>query len=75
MSDIIEDSVPMYMLPVDELEVGEARLLEVDNRLVLPAGILVQFNVTSRDVIHRFALPTLGVKVDATAGLLTIVPV
>lgn len=65
----------MYMVATDDIEVGELRLLEVDNRLVLPSGALIQFNVTSRDVIHSFALPTMGVKVDATAGLLTIVPI
>jgi len=50
----------MYILPLDEIRVEEKRFLEVDNRLVLPTGLLDQFNVTSRDVIHRFALPTLG---------------
>jgi len=63
----------MYILPLDELVVGDRLYLEVDNRLVLPVGITVQFNVTSRDVIHRFAMPTLGIKVDATPGLLTVV--
>jgi len=52
----------MYILPPDEIRVEEKRFLEVDNRLVLPTGLLDQFNVTSRDVIHRFALPTLGGK-------------
>lgn len=74
VSNVIEDSVPMYILPLDELSVGDHRLLEVDNRLVIPTGVLVQFNITSRDVIHSFALPTLGVKVDATSGLLTVAP-
>jgi len=71
--DLHEDPVLMYMLPLDELLVGERVYLEVDNRLVLPSGMRVQFNVTSSDVIHRFAMPTLGVKVDATPGLLTVV--
>ena len=52
----------MYILPLDELRVGRKRFLEVDNRLVLPTGVQVQFNVTSSDVIHRFALPTLGLR-------------
>lgn len=64
----------MYMSPLRELSVGSKRLLEVENRLVLPVGVLVQFNITRRDVIHSFALPSLGVKVDATPGLLTVVP-
>lgn len=63
----------MYMLPLDELNVGDFRYLEVDNRLVLPVGINIQFIVASSDVIHSFALPTLGIKVDATPGLLSVV--
>jgi heme/copper-type cytochrome/quinol oxidase subunit 2 len=74
IADIIEDAVCIYIISTDDLLVGDLRLLDVDNRLVVPVNILVQFNVTSSDVIHSFALPTLGVKVDATAGLLTIVP-
>lgn len=72
--NLIEDPVLIYILPLDELSVGNSRFLEVDNCLVLPTGFLVQFNVTRSDVIHRFALPSLGLKVDATAGLLTVVP-
>jgi len=65
----------MYIVSPEDINVGEKRFLEVDNRLVLPTGLLVQFNVTSRDVIHSFALPTMGAKVDAVAGLLSVVPV
>jgi heme/copper-type cytochrome/quinol oxidase subunit 2 len=57
----------------EDLIVGESRFLEVDNRLVLPVGIKIQMNITSRDVIHSFALPSLGVKADATAGILNVV--
>jgi len=65
--------VLIYMLSVEDLEVGHLRFIEVDNRLVLPVNTLVQFNITSSDVIHRFAIPSLGIKVDATPGLLTVV--
>ena len=44
------------------------RLLEVDNRLVLPVNREIKLNVTSRDVIHSFAVPALGLKVDAVPG-------
>lgn len=74
ISNLIEEPVLMYILPLDELRVGSSRFLEVDNCLVLPTGFLVQFNVTSSDVIHSFALPSLGLKIDATAGLLRVVP-
>lgn len=74
ISDLFEEEVYMYILPLDELRVGRKRFLEVDNRLVVPTGIQIQFNVTRSDVIHSFALPTLGAKVDAVAGLLRVVP-
>lgn len=64
----------MYISPLEDLRIGSPRLLEVDNRLVLPIEALVQFNVTASDVIHAFSLPRLGLKVDATAGLLCVVP-
>jgi len=64
-----------YMKSTEDLMVGEVRFLEVDNRLVLPVNIKVQLNITSSDVIHSFALPSLGVKADATAGILNVVSV
>lgn len=69
----MDEPTCMYILPLDELSVGSYKWLEVDNRLVLPTDSIIQFNVTSGDVIHRFAIPTLGMKVDATPGLLTVV--
>lgn len=44
------------------------RLLDVDNRLILPADIFIRGMVSSVDVIHSWAIPTLGVKVDAIPG-------
>jgi cytochrome c oxidase subunit 2 len=45
-------------------------LLEVDNRLVLPLGVPIRFIITSVDVIHSWAVPALGIKVDAVPGRL-----
>jgi len=59
-----------YMVPEDELEPGQLRLLEVDNRIVLPTNTHVRFLVTAADVIHCFAVPSLGLKVDAMPGRL-----
>jgi cytochrome c oxidase subunit II len=59
-----------YMLEEKDLPVGGKRLLEVDNRLVLPAGVPVRFLITADDVIHSFAMPSLGVKKDAMPGRL-----
>jgi len=49
---------------------GTHRLLEVDNRLVLPIGVPIRFIVTSLDVIHSWAVPSLSIKVDAVPGRL-----
>merc|ERR1712113_630040 len=53
-----------YMVPDDELEEGELRLLEVDNRVILPSRTHVRVLVTAADVLHSWAIPSLGVKMD-----------
>ena len=58
------------MIPEDELEFGELRLLEVDNRIVLPQNTHIRVLVTAADVLHSWAVPSLGVKVDACTGRL-----
>lgn len=47
------------------------RLLDVDRRLVLPVHTNILFSFTSRDVIHSWALPQMGIKVDCVPGLIT----
>jgi len=59
-----------YMIPDTELETGQLRLLEVDNRVILPVDTHIRFIVTARDVIHSFAVPSLGLKLDALPGRL-----
>ena len=59
-----------YMVPEDELEVGELRLLEVDNRVVLPVNTHIRILITAADVLHSWAVPSLGIKVDACTGRL-----
>jgi len=59
-----------YMVPESDLELGQFRLLDVDNRVVLPTGTHVRLIVTGTDVIHNFAVPSLGVKIDAVPGRL-----
>lgn len=60
-----------YMLPDDELELGSFRLLEVDNRVILPVNTHVRVLVTAADVLHSWAVPSFGIKVDACPGRLT----
>lgn len=59
-----------YMIPEDELALGELRLLEVDNRIVLPVNTHIRVLVTAADVLHSWAVPSLGIKVDACIGRL-----
>ncbi|WMV44950.1 hypothetical protein MTR67_038335 [Solanum verrucosum] len=59
-----------YTIPEDDLELGQSRLLEVDNRVVLPTKSHIRFIVTSADVPHSWAVPSLGVKCDVVPGRL-----
>lgn len=59
-----------YILPVNEIKIGEFRLLEVDNKLYLPMNSFIRFIITRADVLHSWALPRIGVKVDAIPGRL-----
>jgi heme/copper-type cytochrome/quinol oxidase subunit 2 len=53
------------MVDDDSLEPGDLRLLTVDNYLVLPVNTSVRLLVSSTDVIHSFAIPSLALKCDA----------
>lgn len=61
------------MKSVDSLLLGEPRLLEVDNRCVLPNDVNIRFCITSADVIHAWTLSSLAIKLDAISGILSIV--
>jgi len=58
------------IIPQEDLIFGTKRLLEVDNRLILPTNMTIRFLITSADVLHSFAMPELGFKVDAVPGRL-----
>ncbi len=58
------------MLPISELKEKMPRLLSVDNPIYLPAKSNIIIRVTSEDVIHSWAIPSFGVKVDAVPGRL-----
>jgi len=59
-----------YMIAEENLEPGHFRLLEVDNRIVLPVSTHIRVLITSADVLHSWAVPSFGVKVDACPGRL-----
>jgi len=60
-----------YMLAQNDLTLGAFRLLEVDNRIILPTNTHVRLLVTSADVLHSWAVPSLGLKIDACPGRLS----
>ncbi len=59
-----------YITQTNDLNMNEYRLLEVDNRIVLPIYSPTRIIVTSADVIHAWTIPSLGVKIDAIPGRL-----
>nr|YP_010446987.1 cytochrome c oxidase subunit II [Loxocera planivena]UTM10352.1 cytochrome c oxidase subunit II [Loxocera planivena] len=69
-SDFNNIEFDSYMIPTNELVNNNFRLLEVDNRIILPMNTQIRILITSADVIHSWTIPTLGVKVDGTPGRL-----
>nr|YP_009059081.1 cytochrome c oxidase subunit II [Heteromycteris japonicus]AFC77834.1 cytochrome oxidase subunit 2 [Heteromycteris japonicus] len=65
--DIAFDS---YMVPTQDLTPGQFRLLEADHRMIVPLESPVRVLVSAEDVLHSWAVPALGVKVDAVPGRL-----
>ena len=59
-----------YMLPSDTLKLGQLRLLEVDNKLLLPTNTHIQVITSSVDVLHCWSVPALGMKLDCCPGRL-----
>nr|AET13006.1 cytochrome c oxidase subunit II [Tipula abdominalis] len=59
-----------YMIPTTDLKQEEFRLLDVDNRIILPLNTQVRVLVSAADVLHSWTVPALGVKIDATPGRL-----
>lgn len=69
-SDFKDIEFDSYIVPSNTLENGQFRLLEVDNRVVLPYLTQVRLLVTAGDVIHSWTIPSLGIKADAVPGRL-----
>lgn len=71
-SDFSDESIEFdsYMVNSSDLAKGDFRLLEVDNRVVLPINTEVRVIITGADVIHSFTVPSLGIKADAIPGRL-----
>nr|QEM01931.1 cytochrome c oxidase subunit II [Abscondita chinensis] len=69
-SDFKKAEFDSYMIPVNENKNYSFRLLEVDNRLVLPVYTQIRMMVSSSDVIHSWTIPSSSIKIDATPGRL-----
>nr|AAR32867.1 cytochrome oxidase subunit II [Basileuterus rivularis] len=67
LKDLTFDS---YMIPTADLPLGHFRLLEVDHRVIVPMNSTIRVIVTADDVLHSWAVPSLGVKTDAIPGRL-----
>nr|YP_003934035.1 cytochrome c oxidase subunit II [Ambystoma unisexual lineage LJJJ]ACY06246.1 cytochrome c oxidase subunit II [Ambystoma unisexual lineage LJJJ] len=59
-----------YMIPTQSLSPGEFRLLEVDNRMVVPMESSIRMLISAEDVLHSWAMPSMGIKTDAIPGRL-----
>lgn len=60
--------IESYMVADEDLSKGQFRLLEVDKKLILPTNTFIRLLITSDDVLHSWAVPSLGIKVDACPG-------
>nr|YP_010341080.1 cytochrome c oxidase subunit II [Lepas anatifera]UNZ93954.1 cytochrome c oxidase subunit II [Lepas anatifera] len=69
-SDFLDLEFDSYMLPTNDLDMNQFRLIEVDNRMVVPINSYIRILVSSTDVIHSWTVPALSVKADAVPGRL-----
>nr|YP_009564643.1 cytochrome c oxidase subunit II [Hoplasoma unicolor]QAY81940.1 cytochrome c oxidase subunit II [Hoplasoma unicolor] len=69
-SDFKNIEFDSYMIPTSDMNWYNFRLLDVDNRIMIPFESNIRMLITSADVIHSWTIPSLGVKIDATPGRL-----
>nr|WDV10716.1 cytochrome c oxidase subunit II [Parnassius cephalus] len=69
-SDFSNIEFDSYMIQYNKNTPENFRLLDVDNRIILPMNNQIRIMVTATDVIHSWTIPSLGVKVDANPGRL-----
>lgn len=63
-------SFDSYILPTQDLNPGQFRLLDADYRITIPTDSPVRVLITADDVLHSWAVPSLGIKIDAVPGRL-----
>lgn len=64
------NEIDILLKPLDTLSSPNIRLLETNNVIILPINLNIRFLITSADVLHSFAIPALGLKMDACPGRL-----
>nr|WNL54435.1 cytochrome c oxidase subunit II [Amitermes sp. B MLW-2023a] len=69
-SDFTKLEFDSYMVQQEDQQIDTFRLLDTDNRIVLPMNSPIRLVVTAADVLHSWTVPGLGVKTDATPGRL-----
>nr|AAD15679.1 cytochrome oxidase subunit II [Papilio anchisiades] len=69
-SDFNNVEFDSFMLQYSKSNLNNFRLLDVDNRIILPMNNQIRIMVTATDVIHSWTVPSLGVKIDANPGRL-----
>nr|UPX88077.1 cytochrome c oxidase subunit 2 [Aedeomyia squamipennis] len=69
-SNFLNLNFDSYMIPSNESDISSFRLLDVDNRIILPMNNQIRILVTATDVLHSWTVPSMGVKIDATPGRL-----
>nr|YP_009747688.1 cytochrome c oxidase subunit II [Ocypode stimpsoni]QII89374.1 cytochrome c oxidase subunit 2 [Ocypode stimpsoni] len=69
-SDFLHMEFDSYMIPSNDLQESGFRLLDVDNRTVLPMNTQIRVLISAADVIHSWTVPSMGVKADAIPGRL-----
>ncbi|RLU14634.1 cox2 (mitochondrion) [Ooceraea biroi] len=69
-SDFPNIEFDSFMIPINQMKFNEFRLLDVDNRCIMPFNINIRIITTSLDVIHAWTVPSLGIKMDSTPGRL-----
>nr|UCS09541.1 cytochrome c oxidase subunit 2 [Anilany helenae] len=70
-SDLTNNQFDSYMIPTTDLSQAQNRLLEVDNRMLIPADTTIRTVITADDVLHSWAIPALALKTDAVPGQLS----
>nr|CDN85559.1 cytochrome c oxidase subunit 2 [Geocharax gracilis] len=69
-SDFLNIEFDSYMVPAMDLNESNFRLLDVDNRTMIPMNTQIRLIISAADVIHSWTIPALGVKADAVPGRL-----